>query len=239
MKQKLHLHHTLGLTPSGTVAIIGAGGKTTALWQLAHERRAAGQTVLVTTSTHIFRPSADQCDHFCMPEDAKALAAVCAPGKIVCAAYPDDKGKCTGLSPALFVKALAAGLRPLYEADGAGRLPAKLHAKHEPVVHAGTDQVLLIAGLSALGQPISQVCHRYTLSAHMAAQPNRPFNSEDLLQTLRDGAASCGLPKSRIRILLNQADTPALAAQVYTVVKTLGMEGLLTVTGSLQSLFWP
>lgn len=237
MKQPspLLLHRALQLQASDTVAIIGAGGKTTALWRLARERRMAGQSVLVTTSTHIFVPAADQCDRFDAPQNAAALLAQCAPGKILCAGYPAENGKCTGLSPALFAAALASGLRPLYEADGAKRLPAKLHGKHEPVIHAGTDQVLLLAGLSALGQPVSQVCHRFACSARMAAQPDRPFDCEDLLETLRDGVAACGLPKARIRILLNQADMPALAGRGAEIAEALAAEGLFALTGCLHS----
>ena len=118
----MRLHQALQLSPDDTVAIIGAGGKTTALWRLAAERRDDG--ALITTSTHILCPSPDACDVFDSPDCWEALQAKLVPGQVVCAAYPGPEDKCTGLSPALFAAARAAGTPILYEADGAGKLPA-------------------------------------------------------------------------------------------------------------------
>lgn len=229
------LHTALALSPDSTLAVIGAGGKTTALWLLAQERRAAGRAVLVTTSTHIMQPEEGQCDLVCAPADAHTLSAACAPSTITCALYPAASGKCTGLSPALFAE--VRGLHPLYEADGSKRLPAKLHAAHEPVIHPNTDQILLVAGLRALGKPIRTVCHRYALSPRMAA--DRLFDCTDLLETLRDGIAACGLPQQCIRILLNQADTPEIAAAVQPVLQTLRGEGFHIIAGSLYACAAP
>lgn len=69
----MRLHQALQLSPRDTVAIIGAGGKTTALWRLAAERRDDG--ALITTSTHILRPSPDACDVFDSPDCWEALQA--------------------------------------------------------------------------------------------------------------------------------------------------------------------
>ena len=50
--------------PSCIVCLVGGGGKTTAMFRLAHELRAAGLRLLVTTTTNIFVPGPDQCDEF-------------------------------------------------------------------------------------------------------------------------------------------------------------------------------
>lgn len=233
----MRLHDTLRIAPRDTVAIVGAGGKTTALWRLAEERRAGG--ALVTTSTHILRPAPDACDVFLSPAGLDELRAACAPGQVTCAAYPGADGKCTGLAPALFAAARADGRAILYEADGAGKLPAKLHRESEPVVHPGTDVVLLVAGLRALGQPRGQICHRCQLSPRMARDTARPFDADDLLETILDGVRASSAPRERIRILLNQADTPSRYAAAEPVRRALREQGYFVRAGCLRNPFWP
>ena len=233
----MRLHSVLQLDPCATIAIIGAGGKTTALWRLAEERRTAG--ALVTTSTHILQPSADACDTFCSPESWDALRTACTPGRVTCAAYPDENGQCTGLPPDLFSAALANGLPILYEADDTARQPAGLHPAGSPVLYPGTDTVLILAGLRALGRPVCEVCHRYTLSAHMAADPQRPFDTGDLLETIQDSIRACGMPPARIRILVNQADTPRRFSAAAPVLRQLRDAGYFVRPGGLRNPFWP
>ena len=103
----MKLHEKLALHLSDTVAVIGAGGKTTALWRLAEERRDAGAPVLVTTSTHILIPADGVCDTFVSPDTADALLRCCKPAQSICSGYPCGEGKCTGLSPSLFAAARA------------------------------------------------------------------------------------------------------------------------------------
>lgn len=233
----MRLHQALQLSPDDTVAIIGAGGKTTALWRLAAERRDDG--ALITTSTHILRPSPDACDVFDSPDCWEALQAKLVPGQVVCAAYPGAEDKCTGLSPALFAAARAAGTPILYEADGASRLPAKLHRSDEPVIYPDTDVVLILAGLRALDRPVGQVCHRFQLSPRMAQDPQRSFDPADLLETIRDSIRACGAAKEQLRILINQADTPNRLETARPVQETLQDEGYFVRTGCLRNPFWP
>ena len=72
----MKLHEKLALHLSDTVAVIGAGGKTTALWRLAEERRDAGAPVLVTTSTHILIPADSVCGYICLSGHHRCAAAL-------------------------------------------------------------------------------------------------------------------------------------------------------------------
>lgn len=93
------LTEALGIRP-GVTALVGAGGKTSAMLQLARELRSAGQTVAVTTTTHIFPPPADLCGvPLYNPGDRELAEAaergICAVGREL-----DAKGKMTGLDDA-------------------------------------------------------------------------------------------------------------------------------------------
>ena len=59
--------------PAKRIAVIGAGGKTTALARLAARCRDAH--VLLTTTTHILPFAPPVCDRLCVTPDAGALRA--------------------------------------------------------------------------------------------------------------------------------------------------------------------
>ena len=73
----------------GVTALVGSGGKTTAMYQLASELAESG-TVVCATTTHIFPPS-----H--MPvwteDDPEALAAALKAQRCLCVGAPGPEGK--------------------------------------------------------------------------------------------------------------------------------------------------
>ena len=54
------LRDALMLGEGGVISLVGAGGKTSLMFRLAHELEKAGERVLTTTTTKIYEPSADQ-----------------------------------------------------------------------------------------------------------------------------------------------------------------------------------
>lgn len=63
----------------------------------------------------------------------------------------------------------------LLEADGAKRMPCKVPAAHEPVLLPESDIVLTVAGLSALGRPLREVCFGWSRPAPCWALPPKRF----------------------------------------------------------------
>ena len=57
------LRQGLALGRKGVISLVGAGGKTSLMFRLAHELAASGETVLTTTTTKILRPTAEQSKH--------------------------------------------------------------------------------------------------------------------------------------------------------------------------------
>ena len=53
---------TFACISPGVIAFVGGGGKTTAMFRLAHELKVLGKKVLVTTTTNILMPEPGQCD---------------------------------------------------------------------------------------------------------------------------------------------------------------------------------
>ena len=214
------------------VSIVGAGGKTTALRTLA--RVLASRRVLVTTTTHMFPVPPPDCRTVLTdPAPDALLAQLQLPGA-VCAGRQAEAGKLRSLSPELLTQAAAADI-VLCEADGAHHLPLKLHRADEPMLPPQTDLCLIVAGLSALGQSVQDTVHRYALCPNWAANPEQLVGIPELLYCVRETAAACGLPPERLRVLLNQADTSALAALAEPAAQALRADGLDCRIGSLHA----
>lgn len=213
------------------ISIIGAGGKTTALLTLA--QAFSSRRVLLTTSTHIY-PVAPPGSRALLidPEADELLVALSVPG-VVCAGASASAGKLGALAPDLFRQAVRAADITLCEADGAHHLPLKLHRVDEPVVPLESDLCLIIAGLSAWGQPVCEAVHRYDRHPDWAHAPQRRVGADKILYCVREAAAACRLPRKKVRVWLNQADTPALYAQAAPLARILSAEGLDCRAGSL------
>lgn len=137
----------------GVTALIGSGGKTTAMYLLAEELSRRG-TVICTTSTHILPPA-----HIPVLTEAGEAAALLAERKVVCLGRAGPEGKLTApASPFRELAALADYV--LVEADGSRQLPCKAHLPHEPAVPPEAGRRILMVGASGFGQPVCRGAHR-------------------------------------------------------------------------------
>lgn len=204
----------------GITALIGSGGKTTAMYLLAEELSRRG-TVICATSTHILRP-----EHLPVLENPspEALAAALAENRAVCAGCAAAEGKLT--APPLSWAALAAlADYVLVEADGAHRLPCKAHLPHEPVIPPGATQTILLVGASGLGRPIREAAHRPEVFCRLSgANPEDPITLEALAAVIRAEALGD-------KVLVNQAERPEALAQARALAALLPVP---VYAGSLQ-----
>ena len=215
----------------GCIAVLGAGGKTTAVRSLAH--RLCGFSVLWTTTTHIYPAAPEDCRlRLASPTAAQLTAALAVPG-VVCAGVPAGE-KWTVLPPEVFAAGCRAADYVLCEADGAHRLPLKLHRPDEPVLPAGTTHALIVVGLSALGRPVEEVVHRYALHPAWAKAPRTPVGVAELCLCAEEAAARCPLPQKNIRLLFNQADDEMHIQAGRQAAAALTRQGFDCRVGALQ-----
>lgn len=150
----------------GVTAVIGGGGKTTLIARLACELSRRG-TVILTTTTHIRRPT--DCPVLTDADEAAVTAAL-AHGGTVCLGQMAEDGKLT--APLLeFETLVRLADYVLVEADGAKCLPLKAHAPHEPVIPWNAQRVVTVVGAHGFGHPIAEVCHRAERYASLCAAP--------------------------------------------------------------------
>jgi len=207
------------------VALVGAGGKTSALFGLGEELAQGGARVLLTTTTHIYDPRLEEGRGFdrLVLDPALEFAGgqpgaellVCArpggPRRIVLAAREEPgTGKLKGLHPAWVDRLAGAFDFVLVEADGGKRLPVKAPADHEPTVPAQTGLVVGFIGLGCLGRPMdAAVVHRPERFGPVAGcAPGEPIRLEHLAVLARSPLGLFkGAPEgARRALVLNQAD---------------------------------
>jgi probable selenium-dependent hydroxylase accessory protein YqeC len=184
-------------------SIIGGGGKTTLMLALGEELARRGNSVLLTTTTHLAWP-APQRYRFLSPTSVKQLNQLNQPGQLVIAGYPAQNGRMTGLTE-LYLNQAAYDY-VLIEADGSARFPLKVHKETEPVIPDCTQLVIQVAGLSALGKPAEECVHRYGLIGLSATQEITTSWVEQIINRGWD-ASHWNDPALTI---LNQADNQAL-----------------------------
>jgi probable selenium-dependent hydroxylase accessory protein YqeC len=157
------LREGLQLKEGGIVSLVGAGGKTSLMFRLARELSQAGETVLTTTTTKIYEPSADQAASVIVTESvSELLTQACDRLKHhrhICAAAgrQPDQGKFIGLQPDVIEQIWNSHLFQwiIVEADGAAGRTLKAPADHEPVIPAGTHHVVGLVGLNGVDQPLT------------------------------------------------------------------------------------
>ena len=195
------------------VSLVGGGGKTTLLYAMADHCARKGWRVLVTTTTHIRQPAA------CYAPDDAALTALWQAGHYVVIGTPAENGKLT-LPPQQLLRRMAQADAVFIEADGAKHHPCKLPAAHEPVLLPQSDIVLAVAGLSALGKPLREVCFRYDT----IRPPITPSMLAQLLASAQGGRKAVG--NRQFYAVLNQADTPELQQQGIQIQQLLRQQGI-------------
>ena len=241
--------HLRSVHPSGKIlaAFIGAGGKTTALFRLARDLQSSYDSVFVSTSTHLALSQLELADHrlnLRSPADLSSLESNPPPGISVLVGPQAEAERVRGPEAAVLevLAELATEKRIplLIEADGSRLRPLKAPADHEPVVPGFINTVVCVAGLSALGQPLTaEWVHRPDRFAALSglAEGDR-LTLEALGRVLMHPQGGLkGIPPGARRVLLlNQADTPALLASARQLaVELLSSFQAVVVTGQNKS----
>lgn len=206
-------------------AFVGAGGKTTALFQLAAQ---LPPPVLVTTTTHFGIDQTRLADHHIIlepRENVDFLERLQLLDGVVLLTGPSSNHRFGSISLEQLgrLKSYAdENARPLLiEADGSRQLPIKAPAIHEPVIPAWCNVVVVVAGLSGLGRPIcSETVHRMVeFNALTRASESEEITPSLLSMVLKHPQGSLkSIPPGAQKIcLLNQADTDILAAQGVSI----------------------
>ena len=207
------------------IALVGAGGKTTLMYELARECCRRGYRTAVTTTTRILRPAhCPSCRTLeeCQKRWANREYAVWGMER--------SDGKLGALAAGDFDSLAAEADVLLVEADGARRMACKVPAAHEPVIPAGADTVIGVLGMDALGKPLEAVCFRpEETAAVLNCGVGHRLTPEDLARILRsDAGTRKGVGGRAYYAVLNKCDDPARRSQGEQILRRLGERAALT-----------
>lgn len=185
-------------------AFVGSGGKTGTILALAQRLAAQGRRVLMTTTTHI-----ERMDGAVVGDDVSAIAeALCAQGAALAGQAAGEK--LGALNRQTYESACALADDVLVEADGSRALPLKCPAAHEPAIPENAQEIVVCVGLSALGRPLGEVCHRAERAAALLGVGPEARVTAALIQRLVTLAYVRPLreryPEKRVRVLARQCD---------------------------------
>jgi len=220
----MRLQESLALNRGDIISFVGAGGKTTAIYRLAHELVNLGWHVVTTTTTMIRPPTSAQSEETILEEDSTLLLkkverALKRNYHVTVAAKKkqDEKGKLVGLQPELISKlaTLSSIDAVIVEADGARGRSLKAPAPYEPPVPPATTILVPMMAVDALDQPLDEkIAHRPELVAQLTgASLGSLVTPEVVAQVLAhpEGGLKNAPPSARAIPIINKVDLSTLA----------------------------
>jgi molybdenum cofactor cytidylyltransferase len=237
----MDLLRAFGIRSGETVALTGAGGKSNLMFALA---QALPIPIVLTTTTHLGVWQAPLADHHLIVE----------PGDDFQPQFPqefqtllitgpaDGNGRLTALDEASLQKLREIceqhGYTLLIEADGARQRPLKAPAEYEPVVPSWVNTVIVLAGMSALDEPLTdEWVHRPERFSKLSGLARgEPISVESIVTVLgsRQGGLR-GLPENARRLLfLSQADSVQTQSNAQRIAQLLNDVYSDVLIGSLR-----
>jgi len=241
MKLARALRLNLSPAPSSmqgrSIAFVGAGGKTTAMFQLARE---LGGKVIVTATTHLGAWQIPLADRHIIAETAEEIGEIAEGVTLVTGKVVSERTSPVNASVLYWLHENSKTTQTplLTEADGSRGLPLKAPAAHEPPIPDFMGTVVVVAGLSGLGKPISEAVFREEEFERISESANQRITAEEVTRVLMQPEGGLkNVPESARRIaLLNQADTPELQAIAQQISRDLLTKFDSVVVASLKDL---
>jgi len=229
----MHLTRALRIQRGEVVSFVGAGGKTSAMFRLAHELTAEGWRVVTTTTTRLSIPQTQLAPcHLTADRLEPALRALpdllTLYGQTLVFRHPlPAEGKVAGIPPR-WVRHMAtlAGVDAiLVEADGARERPFKAPASHEPVVPDATTLLIPVVGIDALGTPLDdEHVHRWERAAQLAglsAGNHLTVEAMAAVMTHPEGGLKGRPPGCRVVSLINKVEGAQQEANARQLARQL------------------
>ena len=224
------------------ISLVGAGGKTTAMFQIARELvQSQSSSVILTATAHLGTWQTSLADHHLVTNNLNELADI--PSHGITLITGDIENERTKPASQIILSWLREykqerGIPLLIEADGSRQKSLKAPAAHEPPIPEFTDTVIVVVGLTTLGKPLTDdFVHRAEIFSQLSGlQTNQPITPDALTRFLThpQGGLKNIPPAARCVAFLNQADTPELQSMGGNMARELLNHFDSVIVGALQ-----
>lgn len=207
------------------VSVVGAGGKTTLIYDIASNFEKEGRKAIITTTTHMKRQNLWKNAYHNSVGEIKQLLQE---NNIIIAGTPCGDYKIKGLNESVLTEIINWEIPILIEADGAKRMPCKIPRENEPVIIPQTNIVMAVIGLDALHKPIEKSCFcPDKVADFLNCSIDKTLTYEDICSLL---TSTFGMKKGvtkamRYCIVLNKADTIERKKDGHVIKKMLEQVG--------------
>ena len=226
--------------PGAVYTFVGAGGKSTAMRQVAKILARGGLRPRMTTTTRI---GIEEFSNFpvVLAASAGELTAACGgrePVRLIVSATLARQGKYLGIDSALLEEIeISDDSVLLVEGDGSRRKPLKVPMDREPVIPARSALVFALMGAAGFGEPIDEEhCYNHQAASGIVPSGSRSFDAPSLA-AIAAHPAGCRkgvLPGMGFHVLMNQGDLADKRRIGDAALGILAKQGIDTSLVSLQ-----
>lgn len=240
MHPHLSLAQALRVRSSTCIAFIGAGGKTTAMFQLARELPGP---VILTATSHLGAWQTKLADKHIITKTPAPLEELEHGWKgiiLVTGEIDQERTKPVHDDVLNWLRQFCGyhSIPLLIEADGSREKPLKGWAEHEPPIPSFVDTVVQVVGLSGLGKPLLEAhVHRAEIFSNLSGlEVGQTITAGSLTRVLTHSEVVFKNTPHQARriILLNQADSPKLQSLAQELSQPLLASYDSVITGSLK-----
>ena len=235
----------LGVKHNTTVMVVGGGGKTAVIKELARESWERGWPALMTTTTRVLASEFSGSPVVYMDSDPRSAAAAVrrlwdrGQTPLLVGGDLPESGKYTGVAPEELdrLKNYLGGGCFFVEADGARNCPLKVPRPHEPVL-GRADLVLGVVGADVFGRLLDEeVCYNSAAARRLLGAADEPviLTPERVARILLDtGGGRKGVPEGGpFRILINKAEGYLRSREAFRLKSVLENAGVPAVVASV------
>ena len=195
----------IDLNKDKVITVVGAGGKTSTIFELGNELSNLNKKTIITTTTHM---KLDK-DFLLIDEDfnIENLKKILQKNNLIKIGKNESDYKVKSLDEDTLKRCIDISDFLLIEGDGSKRLPLKAPKDNEPVIIQETDLVIGLIGFDSLDKKIEETCHRPELVSkllHKNIKEN--INIFDLVEIIKN---KNGLKKNvncKYKVIINKVD---------------------------------
>jgi len=233
--ESLYSQVNINIGKKEMICLVGAGGKTSAMFRLAQELSDEGKKILVTTTTAIYYPTENQNGQIViadllLPDLFESISC----GITVYGRALSNEGKLLGVDPelldALFLKGIFDYI--IVEGDGSKGRPLKAPAGHEPVIPSLASKVLGLVGLDCVGKKVCpENVHRPELFCNISGCREGDIIDADMICRLiahEEGLFKAVPSRAERYVVLNKADGEKERSAAGEIVQRLSDMGYET-----------
>lgn len=214
----MRLTEVLNIKQNSVVSIVGAGGKTTLMFQLAKELKEKGR-VLITTTTKIYVPEPGEYDYLIIGKERRNLyfnqehgekegdlssfrrlnKGIWVYGETI-----NEENKLTSINDEKLRELVKEFDYVLIEADGSKGKPLKGWREDEPVISSFTDYTIGVLNGQTLGVKINEEnIHRVGM---FLGKATGRVNEEDLIKVIFEARGMFNHSKGKRILFVNHLD---------------------------------